>query len=217
MSPNKGKKKTARRKRGSVDCKTVLMDAVVHLTAESGIENLSTRIIADTAPGVSGDVYIYNIFGSKENLLLETFLREDAKYAEVFEKSSSVLWETGMALESRLRNLWHGVWSWLTVANPETCLFLTRYSCSCFFDKAAMEKHRDVWKPPSEKLRELFPAADTARMMETAALFLLTTAFGAVRNPVPYSGIASENGYRMLEGLFGYWLGNESKPSKAIN
>lgn len=123
MSPNKGKKKTARRKRGSVDCKTVLMDAVVHLTAESGIENLSTRIIADTAPGVSGDVYIYNIFGSKENLLLETFLREDAKYAEVFEKSSSVLWETGMALESRLRNLWHGVWSWLTIANPGTCLF----------------------------------------------------------------------------------------------
>lgn len=73
MSPNKGKKKTARRKRGSVDCKTVLMDAVVHLTAVNGIENLSTRIIADTAPGICGDVYIYNIFGNKENLLLETF------------------------------------------------------------------------------------------------------------------------------------------------
>lgn len=206
MSSNKSEKKTTRRKRGSVDCKAVLMDAVVHLTATSGIENLSTRTIADMAEGISGDVYIYTIFGSKENLLYETFLREDARYARVFEQSVAVLWEKGMAFENRLRNLWHTLWSWLAVANPETCLFLTRYSCSCYFDDIVTENHHNIWKPIYEKLRELLPTTDTVRLTETIESLLLNAAFGAIRDRAPISGIASENGYRMLEGLLGNHL-----------
>lgn len=214
MIPNNAKKKTTRRKRGSVDCKKELMDAVVHLTAKSGIENLPTRVIADTAEGVCGDVYIYTIFGNKENLLLETFLREDEKYASVFKQSINVLWENSIVFENRLRNLWYTMWSWLTVANPETCLFLVRYSCSCYFDETVTEKYHNIWRPISDKLRELLPTTDTARLAETAESLLLNAAFAAIQNRAPISGMVSEKGYCMLEGLFGDCLGSEIKPSK---
>lgn len=187
-----------------MDHKAGLMDAVVRLTAKSGIENLSTRTIVAEADGVSTDVYIYTIFGSKDNLLLEAFLREDARYADAFEQNSSILWETGIAFENRLRGFWHGVWSWLTVSNPETCLFLKRFSCSSFYGGAARKKHMDVWESVSWKPSGSSSMTDTACIAETAGSLLLNTAFDAVRSMTGCSGPVSENGYRMMEGLLGH-------------
>ena len=64
--------------------------------SKNGVENVSTRAIIAEAEGVGTDVYLYRLFGNKENLLLRTFLREDEKLVDEVMKRSDVLWESSL-------------------------------------------------------------------------------------------------------------------------
>lgn len=181
------------------------MDAVVRIVSKNGVENLSTRAIIAEADGVSTDVYLYRLFGSKENLLLQTFLREDRKLIEEIQKRAEVMREVSLPFEDRLRHLWHSVWLWLTSAHPETCLFLSRYHYSSFCGEQAKQGHVALCLPLTEASSALYPGVDVGRMLDSAIGMMLATAFQVCSGRTPDDGTAAESGYRMMEGLFTFY------------
>ena len=185
-----------------------LMDAVVRLTAKGGIENVSVRTIIAEAKGVSTDTYLYHLFGSKEKLMSDAFLREDKKLAVETERRSSVLWETNLPFESRMRYLWNTVWQWLTTGHIAECLFLTRYYYSSLCDGNTLKEHQEAWYPLSEKWRDIFPKADTIRLAENFFYTILTAAFPVCQGRAPNDGTAAENGFQTLLGAFAFWVKN---------
>ena len=185
-----------------------LMDAVVRLTAKGGIENVSVRTIIAEADGVSTDTYLYHLFGSKEKLMSDAFRREDKKLAVETERRSSVLWETNLPFESRMRYLWNTVWQWLTTGNIAECLFLTRYYYCSFFDENTLKEHQATWYPLSEKWRDIFPKADTIRLAENFFSTILTAAFPVCQGRAPNDGTTAENGFQTLLGVFAFWVRN---------
>lgn len=184
---------------------TALMDAVVRLVSKNGVENLSTRAIVAEAEGVGTDVYLYRLFGSKENLLLQTFLREDRKLIEEVLRRIDVLREISLPFADRLRHLWHSVWLWLTSAHPETCLFLARYYYCSFCGEQAKLEHTALCAPLVEKCSSLYPGVNVSRMLDSAMGMLLATAFQVCSGRTPDDGTAAESGYRMMEGLFAFY------------
>ncbi len=192
----------------TVEPRDALMDAVVRLTARSGIENVSVRTVIAEAEGVGTDVYLYRLFGGKENLLSEAFLRADRRLAHETERRSAVLWENSLPFESRVRCLWNTVWHWLTDGHAAECAFLTRYYYCSFCRNDTLETHRDIWEPTAEKWQDIFPHSDTARLAEGFFSTALTAAFPVCLGRIPNDGTAEENGFRMLCGLFASWTKN---------
>ena len=193
-----------------IDPRESLMDAVVRLTASGGIESVSVRTVVAEASGVSTDLYLYRLFGGKEQLLSDAFLREDRRLSEeVFWRSDS-LFESNLPFESRLRYLWNGVWSWL-ISHPGECLFLARYFYSSYPTPQIWERHRAVWASTAEKWQDVFPLADTARLTDTFFSSLLSAAFPVCLGRIPDDGTAVENGFLTLSGVFAFWAGQEQK------
>ena len=194
---------------------TALMDAVVRLVSKNGVENVSTRAIIAEAEGVGTDVYLYRLFGNKENLLLRTFLREDEKLVDEVMKRSDVLWESSLPSGDRFRHFWHSVWLWLTVAHPETCLFLNRYYYCSFCGEQAKQGHIALCAPLTEKWSPLFPGVNVGRMLDTAVGMVLATAFQVCSGRMPDDGTAAESGYRMMEGLLSFYRRQTEKSMTA--
>lgn len=192
----------------TVEPRDALMDAVVRLTAKGGIESVSVRAVIAEAEGVGTDVYLYRLFGGKENLLSEAFLRSDRRLAHETERRSAVLWEDGLPFESRLRYLWNTVWHWLADGHAGECLFLTRYYYCSFCEENTLLHHRAIWEPTAEKWREVFPKVDTVRLAEGFFSTALAAAFPVCLGRIPNDGMAEENGFRALCGLFAFWEKN---------
>lgn len=192
----------------TVEPRDALMDAVVRLTAKGGIESVSVRTVVAEAEGVGTDVYLYRLFGGKETLLSEAFLRADRRLAQETERRTTVLWEDGLPFESRLRYLWNTVWHWLADGHAGECAFLTRYYYCSFCGKDTLSAHRTIWAPTAEKWREIFPHTDTIRLAEGFFSTALTAAFPVCIGRIPNDGMAEENGFRTLCGLFAFWTEN---------
>lgn len=207
---------TRKTQKQNIDPREALMDAVVRLTARGGIESVSVRTIIAEAEGVGTDTYLYRLFGSKEKLLSDTFLREDKKLAMETERRSAVLWEENLPLESRLRYLWNGVWRFLTESHTEECLFLTRYYYCALFEKNTLRDHRAVWTPLAEKWQLFFPRADTARLAENFYSAMLTAAFQVCQERAPNDGTTAENGFRTLTGIFAFWA-RKAEKAESVN
>lgn len=199
-----------------IDPRESLMDAVVRLTARGGIEGVSVRTVVTEAEGVGTDTYLYRLFGSKEKLLSDTFLREDRKLALETERRSSVLWESNLPFESRMRYLWNSVWNFLTAWHAEECLFLTRYYYCSLYENDTQKGHREIWYPLSEKWQSIFPSADTERLAEAFFSDILTAAFPVCQGRAPNDGTTAENGFRMLAGIFAFWTENAGA-AKSVN
>ena len=190
------------------DPREALIDAVIKLAAEGGIERISVRTVIAEAEGVSTDVYLYRLFGGKEKLLSDAFLREDKRLAEETERRSSVLWEENLPFESRMRYLWNTVWHYLTDRHERDCLFLTRYYYCSFCEEDTISSHRAIWEPLSEKWQAVFPGADTARLAEIFFTSILTAAFPVCQGRAKNDGITAENGFQTLNGIFSFWAEN---------
>ena len=203
---------TGRNSKKITDPSESLMDAVVHIAARDGIENVSVRTIVAEAEGIATDACLYRLFGGKEKLMSDTFLREDRKLALEAERRSSVLWEKNLPFENRMRYLWNTVWHYLTAVHTEECLFLTRYYFCSFCGKDTLEEHKSLWYPLSEKWRDIFPKADTERLVETFYTGVLTAAFPVCQGRMPNDGTTAENGFQMLNGIFTFWTGNDEAP-----
>ena len=192
------------------------MDAVVRLVSRIGVENVSTRAIIAEADGVGTDVYLYRLFGNKENLLLQTFLREDAKLIDEVLKRSDVLWEFSIPFEDRMRHFWHSVWLWFTDAHPDTCMFLARYYYCSYCGEQAKQGHVALCKPLAEKCSTLYPGVNVARMLDSVMGMMLATAFQVCSGRTPDDGTAAESGFRMMEGLLTFYRKIDDEARKPL-
>ncbi len=210
-SPAKAKSSKKRKKKSAVQrpVKTrpdeLLLAAVVRVVAKRGVEGASTRAIAAEAGGGITDTVIYRYFAGKDELLHQAFLRESNAFMAEVGRLFSVLWETNLSREHRLRFLWHTIWTWLT-HHPAESAFMIRYYYSASFTPAAMADYHKIWQPLADRLSELLPGKDTE-----ALVFMALETTAAANYPVctgwrEDGAAASEYGFRRLMGLVNEFL-----------
>ena len=154
-----------------------LVENTIHLVAEGGFEKATTRaIICNQHPDINiklNEVYIYRLFGSKEELYAEAFSKLDneligevARYMVEFRNSSD-------SVQKKFNLLFMHLWRFL-MRNEDYCRCYVRYYYSVYFTGESLQKHNQFFDKVVVKFKPLFKnEADVSSLIHYAFLTML--------------------------------------------
>ena len=208
MAGKSGKKRKRRnyvQEPVKIPADVLLLDAIVRVVAQKGVEGTSTRAIAAEAGNGLTDTVIYRFFSGKEDLMRKAFLRESTAFMKQVESLFSVLWEKNISREQRLRFLWHIIWLWLS-QHKAACTFMIRYYYSASFDENTKNSYRKIWQRIADRLHELLPNTDTESLVYMALETTASAIYPVCAGWRPDGAGVSEYGFRRLNGLVNEFL-----------
>ena len=112
--------------------RTALLQGVVQVVSDDGLENATTRSIACRAK--INEAYIYRCFENKEDMLSETFSDLDQKWHSVIFSNMWRLHIFTLPRKERCWKMWLICWNFF-LSDPEKCRFYIRYYYSQNFRK----------------------------------------------------------------------------------
>lgn len=142
------------------DIRTVLIDNAIHLIAMGGFEKATTKNLAHYSESMSNfkmnEVYIYRLFGSKEELYQSAFLTLDEEFMQAFRNAlTSNPSDFVLNTKKEFYQFFLKVWQFL-LNNEERCRCYVRYYYSVYFKNKALENHQQNFNFFVEKFSSLF-------------------------------------------------------------
>lgn len=155
----------------------ILIDNAIHLIAEGGFEKATTKNLAyysETSKEIKmNEVYIYRLFGSKENLYETAFLTLDKEFTEAARTALAVSWGVGANEKKKFYEFFLKVWAFV-LKNEAHCRCYVRYYYSVYFKGKALEKHHKHFDSIVEAFKPLFiEEADVSAIMHSIFTTLL--------------------------------------------
>lgn len=142
------------------EIRAILIDNAIHLIATGGFEMATTKNLAHysetTINFKMNEVYIYRLFGSKEELYQATFLSLDEELVQAFR--NALINDLGnFALHTRKEFYQFFIKAWeFLLKNEERCRCYVRYYYSIYFKDKALESHQQNFNSIVEKFSMLF-------------------------------------------------------------
>ncbi len=138
---------------GASDMRKAFIDSAIHVVACDGIDRTTTKSLA-THAGFN-EVYIYRIFGGKENLLKETFDVLDTQFRDCLLQHIEIMYDSSLSMKERCWRFFNKVWEFI-FSDEEKCLFFIRYYHSRFFDTYSIKFRRQTYDEVMKKFVSAF-------------------------------------------------------------
>ena len=157
--------------------KEILIDNAIHLIAEGGFEKATTKNLTfykETSNEVKmNEVYIYRLFGSKENLYETAFLILDKQFTDASRVALASSWGIVSSEKKKFYDFFLEVWGFL-LKNEVRCRCYVRFYYSVYFKGKALEKHQKHFDSIVEAFKPLFiEEADVTAIMHSVFTALL--------------------------------------------
>lgn len=158
------------------EIKELFIGNAIHLIAEGGFERATTKELTHCGGSLPdfkmNEVYIYRLFGSKENLYAAAFAALDT---ELHEALQGALVSVPFAGDVRawLREIFERSWGFV-MKNEERCRCYVRYYYSIYYRGDSQKAHRKLFSGTVAKFAPLFKEeADVDSIMHNvfASLF----------------------------------------------
>lgn len=177
----------------SSDMRKAFIDSAIHVVASEGIDRTTTKALASSAD--LNEVYIYRIFGGKENLLRVTFDVLDLQFRDCLLRHIDVMYDTSLTMKERSWKFFNLVWDFI-FSDKEKCLFFIRYYHSRFFDDYSIMDRRKTYQDVMDKFIPAFKKdIDVWLLLNHIFDVLFASAIKILRNEV-------ENDERMAINTF---------------
>ncbi len=141
------------------EVRQLLIDNAIHIVAEGGFERATTKELAffgGSLPDLKmNEVYIYRLFGSKENLYGQTFLYLDKKMIAAFRSGSHFADGFNENTKEKLYSVFASAWQTI-IDDQEACRFYVRYYYSVYFEGGSQEQHLKLFEEMITRLVPIF-------------------------------------------------------------
>lgn len=141
------------------EIRELLISNAIHLIAEGGFEKATTKELTHCGGDLPGfkmnEVYIYRIFGSKENLYEAAFVRLDNELFYAFQGGVAALGGFNENVKEKLREFFRMAWQFI-LGNEEKCRCYVRYYYSVYFKGTSLEAHRKRFEGMISEMTPLF-------------------------------------------------------------
>ena len=162
------------------DMRDALICNTIQLVAEGGFEKATTKAITQgsnhSLDVKLNEVYIYRLFGSKEQLYQAAFERVDREFVSALRKRAETIKPTTGTHRDRLYVFFLRAWDFL-MQNEERCRFYVRFYYSVYFRGEALASHRQTFAEIVAIFQPLFrEEADVESIMHSVLTTLLNFA-----------------------------------------
>lgn len=141
------------------EVRQLLMNNTIHLVANGGFESATTKELTfcgGSLPDLKmNEVYIYRLFGSKENLYEQTFLYLDREVFNAFRTGANFAGGLTQDTEGKLYRIFDTAWQFI-ITHEEHCRCYVRYYYSAYFKNQSQEQHLKLFEKMIQKLVPLF-------------------------------------------------------------
>ena len=141
------------------EIRELLINNAIHLIAEGGFERATTKELThyskDTSDIKMNEVYIYRLFGSKENLYEAAFIRLDNELYDAFRHGSEMVGGFYKIDKEKLYEFFLLAWRFV-LRNEVRCRCYIRYYYSIYFSERSKAGHRHLFRGIIEDLRPFF-------------------------------------------------------------
>ena len=127
---------------GTIEMRNALIESAIHVVAKDGIDRATTKSLATYAK--LNEVYIYRVFGGKEQLLKEAFDVLDAEFCDCLLKNIEIMSDTSIPLKERCWIYFLKIWEFI-FTDEEKCSYFIRYYHSRFFDTYSIDFRRQTY------------------------------------------------------------------------
>ena len=141
------------------EIKELLISNAIHLIAEGGFEKATTKELTHCGGSLPdfkmNEVYIYRIFGSKENLYESAFRRLDEELIYAFRLGVEAIGGFGGDVREKLYEFFSMAWRFI-LGNEERCRCYVRYYHSVYFKGRSLDTHRRLFEGMISEMTPLF-------------------------------------------------------------
>lgn len=141
------------------EIKELLISNAIRLIAEGGFEKATTKeltLCGGQLPDLKmNEAYIYRIFGSKEKLYEEAFVRLDTELFYAFKNEIRLAEGFECDTNRKLYEFFLKAWSFI-LGNEERCRCYIRYYYSVYFKGSSLESHKKLFEEVIADITPLF-------------------------------------------------------------
>lgn len=143
------------------EVKELFISNAIHLIAEGGFEKATTKELThysgDLPDLKMNEVYIYRIFGSKENLYEAVFVQLDIELFTGFRRGIKSIggFDGDIDIKESFRKLFVMAWEYI-MKNEERCRCYVRYYYSVYFRGASLASHKMQVAEIVDEMRPIF-------------------------------------------------------------
>ena len=145
--------------RYEAEIKELLIENSIHLIAEGGFEKATTKEITHYSGNLPdfkmNEVYIYRIFGSKENLYQAAFVRLDGELIDAFNRGVGIVGSFDGNTEEKLNRFFSLAWEFI-LGNEDRCRCYVRYYYSVYFRGKSREAHKKLFDGMVKEMSPIF-------------------------------------------------------------
>lgn len=141
------------------EVKELLIRNAVRSVAKGGFENATTRELAFSGGALPdlrmNEVYIYRLFGGKEDLYEHAFGSLDREIFSVIKMAAAQFDSFEQDTREKLLTVFNAAWQ-LVAGNEDFCRFYVRYYYSAYFKGRPQRDHRQLFDSLIVRLVPLF-------------------------------------------------------------
>lgn len=159
------------------EIRNLLIENTIRAVAEGGFEKATVKELAHTGdpiPGVKmNDVYVYRLFGSKDELYRAAFTRLDNELFDALRSTYSAIGGIEGSRREKMYELFLGMWDFI-LKKPERLRSYVRYYYSIYFPGQSSLEHNKRFRSLLGGIASMFKAeADVNAIMHSVFIMLL--------------------------------------------
>ena len=180
----------------SNNIRQALIDSAIHTISEFGIDHATTKLLAKNA-GVN-EVYIYRIFGGKEELFQEAFIYIDKAFAGAILDFLPIVYDKRVNVKLRFKQLFDAVWSY-ALQDKERCSFFIRYYYSHCYTAKLSNQRKEIYASVMRKFDTAFSyGTDTWWLFNHILDVIFSSAVKILREEIPDNEQTAEKIFSLL-------------------
>ena len=141
------------------EIKNLLVSNAINLIAEGGFEKATTKELAyygGNLPDVKmNEVYIYRLFGSKENVYAAAFVFLDNELFDAFKSAIKTVGGFDKDIKEHLYQFFLLAWQFI-LKNEDRCRCYVRYYYSVYFRGESKDRHKKKFESIIAPMTEMF-------------------------------------------------------------
>ena len=165
------------------EIKLSLIKSTIRTIAEVGISHTTTKLLAQNA-GVN-EVYIYRIFGGKDELFKEAFIFIDKDFAEAIHDFLPVVYDSHLPIKLQFKKIFDKVWQY-ALFDKENCSFFIKYYYSHLYHIDISNERKTIYADIMKKFETAFVSGtDTWWLFNHILDVIFSSAIKVLRNEIP--------------------------------
>ena len=186
--------------------KQALIKGAIHTISAVGIDSATTKQLATNA-GVN-EVYIYRIFGGKDELFKAAFTFVDKEFSAELSRFIPMVYDRKHDIEIRFKNLFTLIWQY-AISDKEKCSFFIRYYYSRYYTNQISQERKQIYSNIIKKFDTAFHrGTDTWWLFNHILDVVFSSAVKVLRGEIPDTEETMQNIFNLLFPALKQYLKN---------